>query len=183
MRRPHIPMDEGMKKVFFVKNGQLIKIFKSGKVKECDSIFEQEYGYKHYTVTYNGKKYISGRVAYYIQSGEDPGSFMVDHVDGNTLNNRIENLRLVDNRGNQQNRKSHRGGALIGACWDKNKRKWQSGIRWKKVKVFLGYCSSEESASLAYRTAQDILESENPDLGTKEARADLRSRIKNIIGG
>ena len=45
------------------------------------------------------------RVIWYLHHGE-PGDMMVDHIDGDCFNNRIENLQLVTNQQNQHKSKA-----------------------------------------------------------------------------
>jgi hypothetical protein len=40
---------------------------------------------------------------------DDPGPFQVDHIDGETTNDRIENLRLATNSQNNANKKHYKG--------------------------------------------------------------------------
>ena len=45
------------------------------------------------------------RIIWRILKGEIPSGFVIDHIDGNTFNNKITNLRLVTLKGNAENRK------------------------------------------------------------------------------
>ena len=55
------------------------------------------------------KDYVKHRLIA-IQWIENPNNFsFVDHKDRNKLNNHVENLRWIDNSGNQQNNSSYKG--------------------------------------------------------------------------
>ncbi len=43
----------------------------------------------------NGILYLNSRLIAYMESGTDPGDMVVDHVDGNTRNNNVENLQVI----------------------------------------------------------------------------------------
>lgn len=53
--------------------------------------------------------YQAARVAWFLQTGEDPGekNLVVDHKDADSLNNEWSNLRLCTNSENNLNKKSH----------------------------------------------------------------------------
>ena len=86
-------------------------------------------------------------------------SDIVDHINGNTLDNRKINLRFTDRTGNCRNCVRYSNG--------KNKYKGvrqqyssSSGIRYsariqinKKTRLYLGYFKNEEDAVLAYNNA------------------------------
>ena len=79
----------------------------------------------------------------------------VDHVNGNRNDNRVQNLRMVSSRENNQNRKSHRSGALVGASLCKAKNKWQSYVYIDKKQTHLGFFDTAEQAHKAYLQALD----------------------------
>lgn len=87
-----------------------------------------------------------------------PNNKMVDHINGNTLDNRKENLRLCSNQQNQCNRKKqikatsskYKGVVYTGKY--KTKR-WQSSIKHNGIMQFLGMYETEELAALAYNNA------------------------------
>lgn len=79
---------------------------------------------------------------------------MVDHVDGNTLNNKIENLRCATNGQNQHNSRrkvNNKSGAkgvrrhVAGVT-----KKWQARIVVAGREISLGYFSTVAEASAAY---------------------------------
>lgn len=48
------------------------------------------------------------RLVWEHMNGPIPPTLEIDHINGNTLDNRIENLRLVTHKENQNNQKIHR---------------------------------------------------------------------------
>lgn len=75
---------------------------------------------------------------------------MIDHINGDTLNNSFDNLRVVTNQGNQFNRHNVRG-----YTWNKQRGKWKSQIQCSKKNKFLGYFDTEEEAKAAYLAAKE----------------------------
>ncbi len=88
-------------------------------------------------------------------NGPIPGKLEIDHINGNPLDNRIENLRLVTTRRNQHNRKDQRDGKTSskypGVSWQKNRKKWQAHIRVNGRLEYLGMFDQEEEAYKAYQ--------------------------------
>lgn len=82
--------------------------------------------------------------------GKPIKGLVTDHINGNTLDNRRINLRIVSQRTNNQNTKNHRAGKLIGAHWNKKYRKWGASIKIDSKQEWLGYFSSEILAHEAY---------------------------------
>jgi len=78
--------------------------------------------------------------------------FMVDHEDGNGLNNQRSNLRIVTNRQNQQNSINHRNGRLPGVNLVRGKY-WRATIHIKGQGIHLGYFPTELEAHEAYLEA------------------------------
>lgn len=80
---------------------------------------------------------------------------LVDHRDGDGLNNQRHNLRPATANQNQQNRTKKQGfsSRYKGVFWNKEREKWEAQIRIAKRIHHLGRFSSEEAAGRRYDEA------------------------------
>ena len=78
---------------------------------------------------------------------------LIDHKDGDGLNNRRGNLRETDIAHNNQNRHPENGRALKGFYWDKALNKYRTQIRVGGVQHHVGLFSDELDAAQAYDNA------------------------------
>ena len=97
------------------------------------------------------------RVVYERELGRklEPGE-QVDHIDRNTVDNRIENLRLATNAQNCANvgkRKGTYSSEYKGVCWHKRDKKWRAQIMVDGKQIHLGYFIDEMDAASAYDEA------------------------------
>ena len=85
-----------------------------------------------------------------------PKGLLVDHRNGNSLDNRRANLRLATHAQNMHNRKKIKtktSSQYIGASLDKRSGRWASKIRCHGKKVHLGCFGSDIEAAKAYDEA------------------------------
>ena len=105
-----------------------------------------------------GKQYRAHRVAWALYHKEWP-SDQIDHINGNALDNRIENLRVVTRFDNNKNRKkpSNNTSGFMGVHINKRTSKWTAQIWDSNIRklLHLGTFSSIEDA-VAARAAAEI---------------------------
>jgi len=83
-----------------------------------------------------------------------PG-FHADHINGDGLDNRRRNLRIVTNQKNQMNRGAQKNNKLgvKGVSFHSRKKKYQSQIKANGKVIALGYFKTVSEASDAYKKA------------------------------
>lgn len=87
--------------------------------------------------------------------GAVPGQ-MIDHWDGNGLNNQRDNLRHCTNQQNISNKRRRVGGQSSrykGVWWNKQCLKWEASIKVNYERIYLGLFSNEADAARAYNAA------------------------------
>ena len=114
----------------------------------------KKYGYL--VIGIDQKRYQAHRLAWLYMHGVMPPD-LIDHIDGDRLNNRIANLRLATMSENLQNRKGPAANnklGFIGASFDKRDGRWTAWIKANGKSVYLGRYATGEEASQAYLNAK-----------------------------
>ena len=94
--------------------------------------------------------YFAQRIAWMYVYGEDPGELMLDHINTNTDDNRLINLRLVTRQENGFNRPTTKG-----YYWLKCARKYKACIVVNGKQIYLGLYDTAEEARQAYLDAKE----------------------------
>jgi len=108
-------------------------------------------GYVRRTITKGGKSYavLMHREIMQAKKGQ-----IVDHTNGDKLDNRKTNLRLCTHKQNISNQKVQsklsKSSKYKGVIWDKKKKKWLARIQINKKIIYLGWFDSELAAAEAY---------------------------------
>jgi hypothetical protein len=80
---------------------------------------------------------------------------VVDHINGNRLDNRRANLRICTHKENSRNRTKSVGKTSKhkGVHYEADRKRWRASIRYDGKLICLGRYKSEEAASTAYDNA------------------------------
>jgi hypothetical protein len=111
----------------------------------------RSHGYLNISI--DGQYYYTHRLAWFYVHGEWPK--VIDHINGIKTDNRIDNLRSVDQRCNLQNvvkARRHNKSGIIGAR--KTKYGFQTSIRLDGKNHYLGHYKTAEEAHNVYLEAK-----------------------------
>ncbi len=87
---------------------------------------------------------------------------VVNHIDFDKLNNKVENLEIVTQRENSNQKHLKSSSKYIGVSWKKRENKWRAQININNKRKHLGYFDNELEAADAYKIALDEHNSKRP---------------------
>lgn len=96
------------------------------------------------------------RLAWLYLYGEFPLD-QIDHINGDRSDNRIANLRCVDDSENKKNMKRPKNNTsgVSGVCWHKHASKWWSRISADGIVISLGLFSDKFEAICTRKSAEN----------------------------
>jgi hypothetical protein len=138
---------EEAKNLFYYKDGYLYKLKNNKKV---SSIGSRNY----ISVMINYKNYLAHRIIYLLHHGYMP--MLVDHIDGDKLNNKIENLREATYSQNSFNRvKKDSLLNIKNVTFCKLKKKFKAQLSINGKNKHLGYFDLLNDAAIAAEKARN----------------------------
>lgn len=117
-------------------------------------------GPQYWQLEVGGKAYRAHRIIFLMHHGYLPEQ--IDHIDGNGLNNDVENLRAATHAQNGSNRGAQKNNTsgFKGVSWHKKSNKWQAAIALGRKNHYLGLFDTPEAAHEAYKDAAKKLHKE-----------------------
>lgn len=130
-----------------------------GPVFFVDAEFADEVSRHNWSV--NGRGYLGAKVAgrtvtlhcFVFALAHGKRARIIDHINGNKLDNRLTNLRPACRALNGRNREKFRGGLPMGVV--RSGGKFQAGIRIRKRRIYIGTFPTAELAHAAYMKARN----------------------------
>jgi hypothetical protein len=119
----------------------------SGKI--VGHIHKAHRGKLYKRVVFNGRQVYVHRIIWAMVNGIEPEH--IDHIDGDGLNNRIENLRSVSHEQNMKNQKMHNTNTtgVAGVSYRKDSGRWRARIMNNGSSINLGTFATLEQAAAA----------------------------------
>jgi len=143
---------ERLKALFYYKDGKFYnKVSRGSAKKDNEAGYIAEDGYRRVRV--DGSYHYIHRLTWFLLTNKEiPTDLFIDHIDGNRLNNHIENLRLATALENQYNKARQTNGTseYKGVWFDAAKNCWKASIRFQNKRHYIGQFESELEAALAY---------------------------------
>ena len=145
---------KGYEGLYQVSNLGRVKSFKNNKQMILKTP-PDSHGYYKCNLHLNGNKKsfnVHKLVAMAFLNHKPKGhKIVIDHINGDKLNNKVDNLQLISNR--QNTSKDRKGGSskYVGVAWYKPLNKWRVHIRIDGRVKHLGYFIDELAAAKAYQ--------------------------------
>lgn len=136
-----------IKSLFEVKEGLLTWKVDRGPNKVCGKpagTIHKRFGYLRTLI--NRKSYANHRLIFLYYNGYIPE--YIDHIDGNKLNNKIENLRAATKSQNNSNSRISKlnTSGIKGVDFHAGTNKWRARISLNKKSIHVGYFDNLEDA-------------------------------------
>ena len=168
---------QDLKELFWLNRdtGDLMNRLKRSSSASANAVagwIDKPSGYRRIKI--NGVQYRMHRLVWLYHFGEWPVD-EIDHINGERLDNRIDNLRVVTNQENCKNQKLPRNNksGVTGVHFNKHHQKWQAQIKGDGKLKHLGSFANFEDA-VAARKAAEILYGFHENHGRKRCRFQIR---------
>jgi hypothetical protein len=148
--KKHLFIDLEQQEIFKVSNGKKFKksiLVGTGKYNKPYIVVALKINKKSYRLRLH-------RLFFYWKHNYLPP--LVDHIDTNSFNNNIENLRELntsENTRNSHKTKKKTSSKYKGVCWNKRDKKWQANLTINYKMISLGHFDNEDDAGQAYNDA------------------------------
>lgn len=149
-----------MKKHFWVNCGSVMDPAARCKIdpEDAERVLLYKWSFAHGS---DGRNYVRGidrstkppkQIKMHRYLLDAPEGMQVDHINGDPLDNRRENLRLATPAQNQANRRKRSGGSSVykGVSWHKKGRAWRATINLDRKQIHLGFFKDQTEAAKAY---------------------------------
>ena len=160
---------ELLHELFEYRNGELYWKIHRGAVKAGTIAGHiDNTGYKRISI--NKKLYRNHRLIFLMYIGKLPK--IIDHINGNKLDNRIENLREATHSENLWNQKlaRHNTSGAKGVAWHTRDEKWYCSIKIGGKQIYLGYYSDFEEAKKVVEKARNKYHGEFANNGKQDEK-------------
>lgn len=110
----------------------------------------------YYTGAIFDRLYGAHRLAWIYENGPIPKGLVIDHVNGNGLDNRIENLEVKSQTKNCRNakRSKRNKSGVTGVLWHSKRKHWIAQIVVDRKQIHLGSFTSKSDAAKARKAAE-----------------------------
>jgi hypothetical protein len=142
-----------LKEYLYYKDGYLYRRVSIKHFNKNEVLGSLSKGSRYYACTFLGNRFLTHRLVFFYNYGYLPK--LIDHIDGNALNNKIENLREASQTQNCRNAKKRKNtvSSYKGVCWNSANNNWRSIICVNKKLINLGSFKVELEAAKAYKEA------------------------------
>ena len=146
-----MPTQQRLRELFYYKDGILYHNRQSYFARPVGSLHRDK---KHLSTTVEGSKQLVHRIIWTLHYGAIPEGMLIDHIDHNGFNNRIENLRLATKKTNGRNagRSKANTSGHTGVVWFARHAAWNARLSVDGEHLHLGYYVNLDTAALVRRT-------------------------------
>ena len=150
-----ITVDELLERFEYRSDGHLYRRHNSGKSRAGDQLGTIRKSNSNYyrRAVINGVEMPVHRLIFLMHHNTVPAS--IDHINGDSLDNRIENLRAATQSQNSANKKTPKNNTsgFKGVYYDKTRNRWEASIMVRGKREKLGRYKTPQEAAIAYRDA------------------------------
>ncbi len=149
---------------YLISNTGRLKSILKNRVEKLLKGSLSKQGYWQYSLNWKEKNKYNVYTAHQLVSQSFLGhkvcghKLVIDHINDNKLDNRVENLQIVTNRFNSHKTQGKYSSQYKGVYWRKDTKKWRARILINGKNKSLGFFINEYQAHLAYQNALKNIE-------------------------